>query len=192
MKKVLLDIESLIGKGNKRLCFEYPKNNLRCIKVAHRRDGWKENVIDWIYLKYLVFRKADLSRLAMCHGWVLTNYGRGLVFDKVVNFDGKNASTLKDFLNKNLESLSPQDVLMLVSDLKLWALKNGVAVIEPNEVNIMVRDNGEALELVVIDGVGGRERFSIKNIMYIISRRYSNRKTEKQFLAFESKLKNLF
>ncbi|SNY97991.1 PhoP regulatory network protein YrbL [Halomonas sp. hl-4] len=179
-----------IGKGNKRICFQHPGNKSLCVKVAHRKDGWKENIIEWLYIKSLNLKSIDTSHLAMCHGWTSTNFGHGLVFDRVVNFDGTNALTLKDFLKNDVLNVDQEKIAELVSSLKLWALKNGVAVIEPNEVNIMVRDTGGILELVLVDGVGGRERFSVKNLMYVFSKKYSNRKTKKQFLAFEKKLIN--
>ncbi|MWJ29177.1 hypothetical protein GPM19_13410 [Halomonas sp. ZH2S] len=192
MEYFYLEERALLAEGNKRFCFQHPDDSGKCIKVKKRKDGWEENLIEWFYLKSLSFKKKEVPCLVKCYGWVSTNMGYGVVFDKVVDEDGSDSLVLKSFIKEEYEELSCETVLEMAEELKKYCLKYSVAVTEPNEKNIMVRKDASGCKLVLIDGVGGREGLSIKNILYILFPFYARRKTKKQFLRFEKKIKIWF
>lgn len=179
-----------LGRGNKRVCFEFPGNRDLCIKIAHRQDGWKESVIEWAYVNHLKNRGVRLDHCFDCFGWVKTNFGPGLIVERILNDDGSPSSTLSEEIRDKI--IEREQVMFMFEDLRVWAVDNCVAVIEPNGSNLAVKKIGRDKKIVMIDGVGGRERLTLKNYLYLKSRIFSRFKARRKFKCVESLVEKEF
>ena len=92
--KIVLNEEAVIGMGGHKKVYVDPRDDRRCIKIlfdAHDVDWQRE-------LKYREARKRRgmVSRLLPeYYGQVDTNLGTGYVFERIVDYDGKNSRDLR-------------------------------------------------------------------------------------------------
>ncbi|WP_075880505.1 YrbL family protein [Vreelandella massiliensis] len=191
MNHVILHKDLLIGEGNKRFCFQHPDDKEKCIKVKKTKHGLQENFIDWFYYGSLNLKKKEVPCLVRCHGLVCTNLGYGVVFDRVLDENGVASYVLNEFLTQKKEVITYEGLLAMVKDLEMICLEKSIAVVEPNEKNIMVKKQFSGFSFVLVDGVGGRGKLSLKVFMYVIFPWYARKKTKKQFDIFKDKIKYL-
>lgn len=173
----------LIGRGNKRSCYKHPDRSKLCIKVALNDNTWHENVIEWVYINHLKKRGVPLDHLIDCYYWVNTNFGPGLVFERVMDEDGSPSLSLADAVRNKVIGIN--DIAPMLEKLKGWAIKNSVVVAELNSVNMMVQKKNGIFKLVMVDGVGGRDRITWKFYAYQRSKLLSRMKTRKQIKRLE-------
>ncbi|MZI95743.1 hypothetical protein F9817_21400 [Vibrio sp. CAIM 722] len=163
-KKVNLDTSLLLGAGNERLCFIHPDNELLCIKVTkpgvfHR----SQNVIEQQYFNYLKEQNVPFTYLPEYHGVVETNYGTGLVFDRVVDCDIRPAQRLDKMLAE--KQISSAQASHVIEELQHYLLKYGIMVGDINPDQILVKTENKSLKPYIIDGVGPR-RLGMKSFIY--------------------------
>lgn len=185
-----LSKSSLIGRGNKRDCHVHPSDPRLCVKVARHLDKWDEcqeqNIIEWHYMLALKQRQVPLDHLADCHGWVRTNYGPGLVFERILNEDGSPALTLRDAISA--EKISMDQTTLMLRNLKLWTIHNSVVVADLNGANLMVKTCGQSgARLILVDGVGSR-RADWKFTLYQKSLWLARIKTKRQWIRQEPQM----
>lgn len=185
---VELSESELIGKGNKRFCYKHPIDSMLCIKVARNPSSWHENVIEWVYINHLKKQNVPLDHLIDCYCWVNTNFGPGLVFERVMDGDGNPSPSLADAIKTRKIDLS--EVSPMLEDLKSWAFNYSVVVAELNSVNMMIQKKNGVYKLIMVDGVGGRDRISWKFYAYQRSKFFSRLKTRKQIKRLEPVLFN--
>jgi len=173
----------LIGKGNKRACYKHPDDQKLCIKVAHKATTWHENVIEWIYINHLKQQDVPLDHLIDCYYWTNTNFGPGLVFERVMDEDGTPSPSLAEAIRTRRVEIS--DISPMLEFLKKWAIHHSVVVAELNSVNMMVQKKNGSYNLMMVDGVGGRDRITWKFYMYMKSNVFSRMKTRKQIRRLE-------
>lgn len=178
-----LSENELIGSGNKRFCYKHPYEPSLCIKVARKTTTWHENVIEWVYISHLKKQDISLTHLIDCHYWINTNYGPGLVFERVMDDDGNPSPTLAEAIKGRKIDIS--DVSPMLKNLKDWAINNSIVVAELNSVNMMVQKKDGVYKLVMVDGVGGRDRITWKFYAYQKSKIFSRMKTRKQIKRLE-------
>lgn len=154
-----IDDNDFIASGSERDCYVYPGNGKFCIKVSHARDRDKhQNNNDYKYYSILSKRLSDWSRVSMCHGWVMTSKGKGLVFDLVKNIDGSPAIMLDEYIKKHGVTV---EVLKELEKLKEYLIKNNIMVCDLRDRNIACRIGRDGLFLKLIDGVGNRDYIKI-------------------------------
>ena len=178
---VSLTPQDFVAEGTDRKCFRHPHDADRCIKVLHpeRRAGrfWREIR----YFASLNRRHVDFRHVAAFHGLVETNFGRGAVFELVLDDDGRVSKSLEHYLGCNdaqFNSWFAGEMENLKQDLyEQWIVFHDL-----NPGNILVRrESYDQYRLVVIDGIGHNHflplasysrRFARKKLVRVWNRRY--------------------
>lgn len=178
---ISLTPQDFIAEGTDRKCFRHPQQVDRCIKLLHpeRRRGrfWREIR----YFRSLRRRRIDFRHVAAFQGLVDTNFGRGAVFDLVLDDDGNVSKSLELYLGRN----DPQFNTWFVNEmesLKQDLYDQWIVFHDLNPGNILVRrESYDRYRLVVIDGIGHNHflplasysrRFARKKLTRVWNRRY--------------------
>lgn len=174
-----------IGEGNERICFSYPGENDKCIKITKNKKGVRQeqSIVEMDYYDFLNKKNIPLTHLPKCYGWVTTNLGQGLVFEKIEREPEKGALSLKKALEDNI--IDKKDARIMVDEVYDYLIRYGIVLADINSENFLVKINERRLYLV--DGVGGRN-FDMK---YKIRKRFatlSNYKTKRQWKKYSFKL----
>ena len=186
MDKIVLKDDLLLAKGGERFCFIHPEDKLKIIKTLNPelKIHNQQNELEYIYYEYLYsnHKIEDLLNIAQCFGWVDTNYGKGLMFQRILDYDGEQSKHLRYYLRNNF--LSKEQEHYLLNDLKIFLEKNNVLFIDVSTVNLFCkRINENDYRLIIFDGLGGRRK-GIKSTIYMKSKFYSKYKIKKQWKKF--------
>lgn len=176
--------ELFLGKGGERLVYIHPNDDNRIIKIL--KSGLiKHNFQNELELKYYNFltkNNVDFSHITKCFGYVDTNFGKGLVFERVVDFDGKNSKLLKNCLQENIFTKDQEKILL--DDLKKYLEDNEILFIDCSSHNVFCKKvSSDKYTLIIYDGLGAR-RDNIKLTLYMKSRLYTRYKIRKQWKLF--------
>jgi len=151
-----LDDTLLLAKGNERLCYIYPEDDTKVIKVTYKHKGGRsQNLLEAAYYKCLKMRGTPMTHLARCYGWSEIAGQKGLVFDRVCDYDGKTAPTLNDIIKA--KSLSVEKISSLLEKLIHHIEEQKIIFVDSSFDNIICKklEDG-SYRLVIIDGLGGR------------------------------------
>ena len=186
MDKIVLKDDLLLAKGGERFCFIHPEDKLKIIKTLkpELKIHNQQNELEYIYYEYLYYNHKieDLLNIAQCFGWVDTNYGKGLMFQRILDYDGEQSKHLRYYLRNNL--LSKQQEEYLLNDLKYFLEKNLILFIDVSTVNLFCKRISEKdYKLVIFDGLGARRK-GIKLTFYMKSKLFSKYKIKKQWKKF--------
>jgi hypothetical protein len=166
---IIIDENKLIAIGSSRLIYIHPDNNKKLIKVfkpsqtpeMRRKTIWykrfqslekfNENKRDFI--EHQKARgKCHEAALSVCnvYGIEKTNYGDGLIEERICDIDGNTSITLKDYVQNNgLKIVSSN-----IDDLFDIFSNNHILFRDAYEMNILVQELDVEFRLVVIDGLG--------------------------------------
>ena len=193
---VELKKELLLGDGGERLVFIHPDDNNKVIKVL--QPGIKihnfQNELEFKYYDFLTKKNRDFSNITKCFGYIDTNLGKGLVFERVLDFDGQDSKFLRNCLNDNIFSEAQEKEIL--EDLKTYLFKNEILFIDCSSHNVFCEKISEdKYTLIIYDGLGAR-RDGIKLSLYMKSKLYTKYKIKKQWKLFiknceKSKASNL-
>jgi hypothetical protein len=186
MDKIILNNDLLLARGGERFCFIHPEDKLKIIKILNPelKTHNQQNELEYTYYEYLYsnHKIEDLLNIAQCFGWVNTNYGKGLMFQRILDFDGEQSKYFRYYLRNNL--LSKQQEEYLLNDLKFFLEKNLILFIDVSTVNLFCKRTSENdYKLVIFDGLGARRK-GIKLTFYMKSRLFSKYKIKKQWKKF--------
>lgn len=187
MNKVLLNDDLLLAKGGERFCFVHPNDELKIIKILNPKlkKHNQQNELEYTYYEYLYSvhkNNKKLLNIAQCFGWIDTNYGKGLVFQRILDYDGEQSKHFRYYLRNNL--LSKQQEEYLLNDLKCFLEKNLILFIDVSTVNLFCKRISEKdYKLVIFDGLGARRK-GIKLTFYMKSKLFSKYKIKKQWKKF--------
>lgn len=175
-----LSDNGLLLRGNKVLVFAHPTKPDRLVKVIHprlaggykRRLAWlkrnrRHGSFQWLiramteYLVYQCRDKTVLGIMPVIHELVRTNYGFGLVVERINNYDGTLSPTLKDVVQQ--EGLTPQ-LASMASRLCDTLIEHHVIVSDFKGENLLVVENPKGdRRLIVIDGFGERNAIPLSS-----------------------------
>ena len=180
---IVLHNNLLFSKGSERACYIHPNDNSKVIKIIyHKKSNNNQNELEFKYYKYLDTKDIKYSHITRCYGWVNTNLGKGLVFDRIVNFDGLTSKQLTYFLQNKL--LSNNIEKELLSELKQYLNKNNILFTDIATLNVLCQEIEKGkYRLVIIDGLGPK-RDNFKFIIYKYLKLYSKYKGYKQWNKF--------
>lgn len=175
-----LDRAQLIGTGHERDCYEHPDDKQLCIKVEHTSKGSrKQNLLDHYYLTNIFGHNHQLKHIPRCYGWVNTEQGSGLTFERISGKNNSRALPLQEALETS--QLSCNEAKSLLDEVYVELYENGIILADASINNIIVgaTDNGDT-RLFVVDGLGAR-RYGLKIKLRAHSLWISRRKLIKQW-----------
>jgi hypothetical protein len=183
MEYIVLSNDLFLAKGGERDTYQHPKDRTKVIKVVRNSKVHNnQNVLDFTYFNYLKKHNVDLSHITKCYGWVNTNIGTGLIFDRVENYDGTAIKTFSYYSKHNL--LNKETSLSLVNELKDYLFKNNILFVDASLSNIFCQKiSPDRFKLIVFDGLGGR-RTGFKFRLYMWMKIFAKYKIRKQWNKF--------
>ncbi len=183
MIEIKLKEENFLAKGGERTCFIHPLQAKQIIKVIHSKDKHNnQNELEYQYYKHLQQKNVDFSHIAQCHGWVETNQGKGLSFDRIIDYNGKNSKYFRFYLRNKI--LSEKIEQQLLDELKLYLEKNQILFVDVSTVNLFCQEIApNKFKLVIFDGLGAR-RLGIKFYFYLFCKVLVKYKIKKQWFKF--------
>ncbi|MCT7539499.1 PhoP regulatory network YrbL family protein [Aliarcobacter cryaerophilus] len=188
-EKIVLTDDLFITKGTGRKIYSHPFDNSKIVKISTEKKIYRDqNIIENIYYNYLHKHNIDINNIVKCYGYVNTNLGKGLVFDKVCDYTGEISKTYsKAITNKNI---AKETLLKLFNDFEENILKNHILFMDTSFGNIMCCEyEKEKYKLIVIDGLGGTN--ILRFILMLYSDRYRTRRINKAKNIMFNKLKKL-
>ena len=151
MSEVLtIDEELFIGSGGHQATYIHPHDATKCIKIPHLRD-------DGDVRKEMRYRKSCAAKLERSKlvtkffGTLETNIGRGYVFERVLDCDGKTSSDMSKFL----PIATPEIVRKVLLDFKADFLRENIAIVDTDITNFMVQEISPKIYRVrIVDNIG--------------------------------------
>ncbi|PSJ42794.1 hypothetical protein C7I36_09000 [Zobellella taiwanensis] len=167
---IIIDESLLIGEGAERHCYVHPKDSGLCIKITKKdiKGRLEQSIVEHDYFYKLKKRNIKLSHLPKCYGWIDTNMGDGLVYERVFSYKNKNVSlTLKEAFRRKLVDINETNHLL--NELYDFISKNNITISDLSMSNLVIKLDGKR-KLYLVDGVGGRNfdyKYKIRNILPI-------------------------
>jgi len=151
---IKLDTKFLLNSGHKRDIYQYPEDETKIIKIQKTKEKLKDdNYIEKIYYAHLQKREISFEKIAKFYGEVQTSRGKGLVFEKITDYDKKVSRTLDEVISKNL--ISKNELIELINALGKYLKKNRIVFADISFANIMVWEyQKDKFDLKIIDGLG--------------------------------------
>lgn len=175
--------ENIIGEGVDRQVYAHPEDPELCVKIAKHdftKDFKAEGPRDYLYLALRQFKKEYFNfnftdvlyatklknrgdesvifkHLPLCYGYVETNLGKGVVWQRIHNYDGSACITLKDcFLTPGLLGNNEKELLQSALDeFYSWQMEHSIMLREMALINTMIcRVSPTKIRLYHIDAIG--------------------------------------
>ena len=150
-----LELNNFIGKGATRLCFAHPSDDDKCIKVAMR---YKE---EYLLERELVTYKKIQSKIGKYlpkyeNELVRTNLGKGLVCERIRDFDGKKCNTLAQYLWENKINNEIKSQIKEFADL---LLKQNIIFYDFNLENFIVQITSSGKKKLYYSDIKSYQRY---------------------------------
>ncbi|MFY9074860.1 YrbL family protein [Malaciobacter mytili] len=180
MSIIKLDESLLIAKGGERACYLYPTDDKKIIKILYTEGTHNnQNRLEYIYMNYLKRKKTDLSHITDCYGYIMTTLGKGLVYERVFDYDNKPSKSFRYMIAHKLIDEKEQN--RLLNELKQYLDKNKILFIDNSMTNIFYKKTSlNSAKLVIVDGLGAK-RIGFKFYLYLYLPFYRNYKIKKQW-----------
>jgi len=185
-----LEEKDFMARGGERECFFHPSDSKKIIKILYKKNGTyayggSRNNIEYKYYKFLEKSKIPFLHISKCYEFVDTNLGKGLVFDKVYDYDGKISAPLTQIILKKRLDIKTETLVM--NELKNFIFENNILFIDNALNNILCCEYEKSkFRLIIIDGLGGK-REGFKFWFYLHSKMYTKYKIRKQWKDFIKK-----
>lgn len=165
---IILSEELLIGKGGHRDVYINPKNPGQCIKINSRSE--EDHKREMGYRKSRKFRNLPPSSLLTEYfGPVETNYGRGFVFERILDYDGSTSKTIDDLIRLEIQACKEgkrvneflgtdkeiPTVLAVLCKFRELLFKDNIIIPDMGAFNYMVQfDNPKEWRVRIVDDIG--------------------------------------
>ncbi len=178
-----LDNSFFIGKGGERVCYAHPHDNSKVIKIIYKKGKHNnQNQLDYKYYSFLKKQRVDFSKITKCFSWIDTNFGKGLVFERIRNIDNTYLRTFSFYVKHNI--FTKEYDLKLINELKEYIFKNEILFVDSSLSNIFCQKiENEEYRLIIFDGLGAR-RPGMKFNLYLLSKSFRKYKIKKQWSRF--------
>jgi hypothetical protein len=189
-EKLILTQEYFIARGGERECYEHPLDSTKVIKILYKKNGvyaydGNRNNLEYRYYKFLEKSQISFSHIINCYEFVETNLGKGLIFDKVCDYNGNISIAFSKLIRKN--KFSDDFELFLIEELKEYVFKNNILFIDNGLHNILCCEyEKDKYKLIIIDGLGAK-REGFKFWLYLNSKIYTKYKVKTQWNKFIKK-----
>ena len=153
-KILVLRDDLLLGKGGHQAAYIHPDDPSKCVKIAFDPD-------DGDVKKELRYRRICADKLLRSklvtkyYGKVETDKGVGLVFERVIDFDGSSSLDLKDYLSAVSTAEEIDRSRALLMDFRRDFLSEGIAIVDTDITNFMVqRLSPTETQMRIVDNIG--------------------------------------
>ena len=167
-KFIQLTAESFIGQGCHKKVYAVPGEPDKCIKIIYNADGQKD--IDR-ELKYRDYRRAhnmSMDLIPKYYGTVDTNFGRGYLYERIVDADGQPSVSLRDcvrctsILCRHLDSIT-----LKLLKLRQRILEDELVTMGITDENILFRkNNSDEYRTYLISDLGTADFIPITKLHY--------------------------
>lgn len=187
---IILNKGNILAKGSERACYLDPADSTKIIKIIYNKKSKNnQNELEYKYYEYLNGKNIEFSNLARCFGWVETNLGKGLIFERILNYDGTASSNLREILQRKILFSNEEDTLL--NDLNTYLESNSILFIDATSLNVLVKEESKTKrKLVIIDGIGAK-REGFKFYLYLKFNFYTKYKIKKQWNVFLENIKKV-
>jgi hypothetical protein len=149
----MLELTTLIGSGRERDVYLYPGRADRVVKIMKPEAGVDRNSVEEWFLAR-ARRPRGLVAVPALHGWVESNRGRGLVYQRIREDWGTTCRSLTQCLTEGALEAERSQALF---ELAIASLRDeGFLVYDPTPDNILMRatPGPDGRQLVLVDGFG--------------------------------------
>lgn len=182
MSYLQLSKNLILAEGGERICYNHPSDTSKIIKIEKHTAHNEQNKLEEKYYRFLEKQKASFEHIVKCYGFINTNLGEGLLFDKVVDYDGKDSQHFRYYLRNNL--LDSEIEEKLLGELQTYLMDNNILFIDVSTVNLFCQEIAkDSYKLVIFDGLGAR-RYGFKFFGYMLSKNFTRYKVKKQWKLF--------
>lgn len=175
-KKILnLREELLLGKGGHQAAYIHPNDPSKCVKIAFDpNDG---DVKKELRYRRMCADKLSRSKLVTkFYGTVDTDHGAALVFERIVDFDGRASLDLKDYLSAATTPEAIEQSRALLMDFRRDFLDEGIAIVDTDITNFMVqRLSPTESQMRIVDNIGTPVLIPLVYWSELIARRKARR-----------------
>jgi len=187
-ENLVLNEKYFLAKGGERNCYIHPNDASKVIKIVHRNEKHNEqNKLEYKYYNFLQKRNKPLNHLTKCYGFIDTNLGRGLIYERLKDYDNKPSQSFKMYLEENI--FTKEEEYKLVRELKDYLFKNDILFIDVDLSNVFCQEFiKDKYKLVIIDGLGAR-RLNWRFYSYLYSKTFTRYKIKKQWKKFYDNFK---
>lgn len=144
-----------LGDGNHKIVYAHPTEKNLCIKILRTPDD-PDFKKESRYRKALGDRADKMTLLTKYFGEVETSKGKGYLFERVIDFDGKNSQTMFNVLDDTVADrklLPATEKLLLDFKKTYFDEKFLLAGVDPD--NYLVQRTSETARRVrIIDNIG--------------------------------------
>jgi hypothetical protein len=189
-----VDDSNLIASGTRRKIYQHPEDENKILKIfwedqmpARRRAllwygrfksllRFDDNENDYLqYRRAMKHAPRPLDGIYTIFGYAETTQGRALVGEHVRNANGETSATLLSYLQDH----GPSRIFPLVDGLFEELAAHHVVARDPHLENILVRElESDALQLVIIDGLGDPNFIPLATISKTLNRKKLMRKKQ--------------
>lgn len=174
----------VVGVGHHRACYIHPQDSKKCIKVIHNPcdHAMQEIRREISYYGILNSRLKDWRGLPRFYGTIETNLGKGYVYDRIVDFDGKPSQTIEQRYNSdNLPELH-DELRALIDTLRRYVRDNLIVTMSIKPYNILCHRISETeIFPVICDNIGTSSLIPVE----IYCPWFCRKKQDRQFKRFE-------
>ncbi|HKJ66056.1 MAG TPA: YrbL family protein, partial [Desulfopila sp.] len=124
------------------------------------KEHFDFNYIDALYACRIAKRgekNVSFQHLPRCHGFVETNLGKGVLWQRIRNFDGSDCFSLRDcYLTPGLLGENERKIIRAALDqFFAWQMKNAIMLREMAFANTLVcRIDPQTIRLYHVDAIG--------------------------------------
>lgn len=155
LDKLTLTEELFIGEGGHQATYIHPIDPSKCIKIPHTPDDG--DVKKELRYRRICKDKLENSKLITKYfGFVDTNKGQGLVFERVLDLNGQTSKDLKDFLPTGDPSAEEMKIIeKLLLDFKEDFLREKIAIVDTDITNFMAQEIApNDYRMRIVDNIG--------------------------------------
>lgn len=188
---IKLDKNLLLAKGSERFCYIHPADKDKLIKIIYKNKTKNDqNKLEFKYYRLLNEKNISYSNIPKCYGWIKTNMGNGLVFERIIDSNGENSKQLTFYLKNKI--LNDDMLTKLLNDLYNYLISNNVLFLDVATLNVLCQKKSKTqYKLVIVDGLGPKKD-DYKFFLYKyfpLYKKYKILKQWKKFIKLVNKLK---
>ena len=182
-----------LGDGNHKIVYAHPTDNKLCVKILRTPDD-PDFAKEWRYRKALGDRAESMTLLTKYFGEVETSKGKGYLFERVRDYDGKNSKTMLRVLDDTVadKNLLP-DTEKLLLDFKRKYFDEKFLLAGVDMDNYLVQRISPSERCVrIIDNIGTAARIPLAYYFDFLARRRLNKYWRVLIEQLRSDYGNLF